>query len=412
MNPKPEIPKSCCVSFPVLPHDMGPERTMAHLKEIGFDHLMICCGIYTGYRLVMPRNPERAIYSLEEGLQYYRPNPSHYDETSLRPQASADFADLDVLGGAVEHGRRLGLSVGAWLPLFANGRLAKQRPEAAVQNLYGSRDRLFLCYNNPDVLGFVRGMVRDVVLDYGVDVVETDKIPQTQLELNAFAGRIDPVLRLAGSFCFCAHCERKAAELGFDLAAMRRHARRLAEESLRIPPHVVNALADQLQGDAEAPLLMLDEPLIYDLLRLRMLTVRQYLAGLREEVRAMNPRTLVSACFVPPFKIGHDASQPRAWLCGQSYRNVADVVDYINSVIHWERDVVEYDTRRAAAAVAGRCGLNVHVPAYGRFSPQQTPLLAQTALDAGADAVSFFCYDLMSEDMVRSVGAWLAQRRA
>lgn len=405
-------PRFTCVSFPVLPFDEGVETAMGHLAEVGFDHLMLCCGIYTGYRLVMPRNPQRAIYSLEEGMQYYRPNEANYSETKIKPRASDDFAGVNLLGEAVEHGRRCGVTVGAWLPLFANGRIAKQHPDVAVRNIYGSADRLFLCYNNPDVLGFVRGMVRDVVLDYGVDVVETDKVPQTLLELNAFAGRIDPVLRLIGSFCFCEHCRSKAAELGFDLSAIEKHALKLAEATLRIAPHTVNALADELQGDAEVPLLLLDEPLLYDLLRLRMLTVRQYLERLREEVHAMRAGTQMSACFVPPFKIGHDATQPRAWLCGQSYKNAADVVDYVNSVIHWGENVVAYDTRRAADAIGGRCGLDVHVPAYGRFSPQQTPRLAEAALANGANAVSFFCYDLMSDDMLASLKAWIAHQRS
>ena len=405
-------PKFSCLSFPVLPHDLGLERTMTHMKEIGFEHLMLCCGIYAGYRLVMPRNKKRAVYSLEEGMQYYRPNEEHYRDTPIKPVATSDLAKVDTLEGAVRYGRELGMTVGAWLPLFANGRVAKQHPEAAIQNLYGSPDRLFLCYNNPDVLEFVRGMVRDVVLDYGVDVVETDKIPQTVLEISAFAGRIDPILRFVGSFCFCRHCKAKAAELGFDLAAMKRRARALAEGSLRIPPHIVNRLSDDLQGDADMPLLLLDEPLMYDMLRLRHLTVREYLKGLRKEVRAMRKGTQLSATFVPPQKIGHDSTQPRSWLCGQSYKNVADVVDFINGVVHWERDVVAYDTRLAANAIAGRCRLDLHVPAYGRFSPEETPQLAEAALANGADSVSFFCYDLMTDDMIASLKSWIAAQKS
>ena len=66
-----------------------------------------------------------------------------------------------------------------------------------------------------------------------------------------------------------------------------------------------------------------------------------------------------------------------------------------------------YDTRRAADAVAGRCGLDVHVPAYGRFSPERTPRLADAALANGADSVSFFCYDLMTDRMVEALKAWM-----
>ena len=405
-----KTPRLSCVTFPVLPYDVGIEKAMEEIADIGFHHVMFCCGIYTGYRLVMPRNPVRPIYALEEGLQYHRPDEAHYG--SIKPRYTSDFGDRDLLGEAVEHARSRGMTVGAWLPFFANGRIAKAHPEAALQNLYGARDRLFLCYNNPDMLEFVRGMTRDVVEGYGVDAVEVDKIPQTLLELNAFAGRLDPIVRIIGSFCFCEHCEAKAKEFGADLPAIRKHARKLVEDSLRIPPHVINRLADELQGDAEAPLLLLDEPMIHDLLRIRLETVRAFMEDLRRRVRKMRAGTRVYATFVPPFKIGHDASAPRSWLCGQSYKNVAGVVDGINAVIHWERDVVAYETRRAANAVAGRCALDVHVPAYGRFAPDETPRLAEAALENGADSVSFFCYDLMSEEMVEAVRAWIRAQKA
>jgi len=402
--------KFSCVSFAVLPYDFGAERTMDELHEAGFQHLMFCCGIYAGYRLVMPRNAERAVYALEEGCQYHRPNDAHYGR--IKPLYTSDLGDRDLLGEVIKHAHARGITVGAWLTFFANGRIAKAHPEVAVRNLYGSADRLYLCYNNPDVLEFVWGMTRDVVETYGVDVVEVDKIPQTVLELNTFAGRMDPIVRFVGSFCFCEHCHAKAAELGFDLRAIKKHARKLVDASLRIPPHVINRLADDLQGDSEIPLLLVDEPMMYDLLRIRLLTVRRYMEEVRRRVKALSARTQVSVAFVPPFKIGHDASAPRSWLCGQSYKNIADVVDILNCVIHWERDVVAYEARRAANAVAGRCRLDVHVPAYGRFSPEETPALAETALANGADSVSFFCYDLMTEEMLRSVGAWIKARRA
>jgi len=404
-----KAPLFSCVSFPVLVHDLGPERAMDEMHAMGFDHLMFCCGIYAGYRLVMPRNPDRPIYALEEGRQYHRPNEAHYGR--IKPEYTRDLGGRDLLREVMDAAASRGMTVGAWLPFFANGRIAKAYPDVAVQNPCGSADRLFLCYNNPDVLEFVWAMTQDVVVDYGVDVLEVDKIPQTLLELNAFAGRIDPIVRFVGSFCFCEHCTAKAKELGFDLPAIKKHARKLMENSLKIPPHVVNALADELQGDAEIPLLLLDEPLMYDLLRMRLATIRQFMEDLRARVRKLNERTRVSVAFVPPFKVGHDASAPRSWLCGQSYKNIAPAVDILNAVIHWDEDVVAYETRRAANAVAGACRLDGHVPAYGRFTPEQTPRLAETALANGADSVSFFCYDLMSEEMVKTVGDWVREQK-
>ena len=404
-------PRYTCVSFPVLPYDMGIEQSMAEIKDAGFDHYFLCCGIYAPYRLVMPRNTNRGIYSLEEGMQYYQPKETFYSNTKIRPMASKDFGSIDVLGETVKHAKKYGLTVGAWLPIFANGRIAKAYTDTAVENIYGSKDRLYLCYNNPDVLEFAKAMCLEMVAEYGVDTVELDKIPQTNLELNAFAGRVDPILRFIGSFCFCEHCHREAKELGFDLNSIKKHAKKLADECLKIAPSTVNALSSELQGDAEIPLLLLDEPLMLDLLRLRMLTTRNILKDLSREIKAVKESTQVSVAFVPQFKIGHDAASPRSWLGGQSNKNVADVVDVINSVIHWEKDVVAYDTRRAANSVGGKCILDVHLPAYGRFAPGQTIELAKTALANGADYLSFFCWDLMTEEMVKSLKNYIQSNK-
>ena len=406
------IKRYTCASFPVLLNDMGVEKTIAEVKNCGFDHFFTCCGIYSPYRLVMPRNTKRGIYSLEEGMQYYYPNEKYYHGTKIKPAASKDFGKIDILGETIKYARQYGLTVGAWLPIFSNGRIAKTYTDTAIENLYGSKDRMYLCYNNPDVLTFSKAMIQEMVQEYNVDVVELDKIPQTNLELNAFAGRIDPILRFIGSFCFCEHCQKEAKELGFDLNAIKKHATKLASQCLTIAPSVVNGLGAELQGDAEIPLLLFDEPLMLDLIRLRMLTTRNIIRDFDSEIKNMNKNTKLSVTFVPPFKIGHDAASPRSWLGGQSYKNVADIVDIINSVIHWENDVVAYETKRASYSVEGKCMLDVHIPAYGRFSPEQTIELASTAAQNGADALSFFCWDLMSDDMVKHINSYIKENKS
>ena len=55
--------------------------------------------------------------------------------------------------------------------------------------------------------------------------------------------------------------------------------------------------------------------------------------------------------------------------------------------------------------------LDVHVPAYGRFSPKQTIELAETAADNGADALSFFCWDLMTDDMIKHIKNYIGNNK-
>jgi len=302
----------------------------------------------------------------------------------------------------VKGAKKAGVKASAWVAVFANGLIAKSHTPWAVHNLYGSADRLFLCFNNPEVREYSLRVCLDLAERYDLHEIMLDKFPQLCLELNSLSGRIDPILRTLGSFCFCPHCISAAAMQGLDLKGYQEKALALAARSLAIPPHVVNAQADELKGDTEIPLLLLDHPWILDILRFRIKSIRQFIIDLRERLRSARSSTGVSACFVPPVKIGHDAASPRSWLGAQSYAAYADSgVDRIHSVIHWAPDVVEYDTRRAVDAVSDSpVQVVTHLKAYGSARPSDMPKLVAAAKRGGASGIAYFCYDLMTGEML------------
>ena len=64
---------------------------------------------------------------------------------------------------------RAGISPGAWVTIFANGLIAKTHTPWAVQNLYQSADRLFLCFNNPEVREYSLRVCSEVAERYERD---------------------------------------------------------------------------------------------------------------------------------------------------------------------------------------------------------------------------------------------------
>ena len=376
------------------------------MAEAGLQRTLFCSVIYSPYRLVLPRYPRKALYSLEEGRYYYRPEPSRYTDLPVAPQASADFAGRDLLGEMCEGARMAGMETGAWVTIFANGAVAKAHPAWAVKNMYDSADRLFLCFNHPEVREYSLRVVEEMAERYALDEIMLDKIPQACLEQNAFAGRIEPMLRTLGSFCFCPHCLKAAKEAGIDLAAYREHSLALAGQALNIPQHLINAQSDELNGDTEIPLLLLDHPWILEILRFRIDCIRRFLDEVHARVEAKRKGATLSMAFVPPAKIGHDASSPRAWLAAQSYAAYKDAaVDLIHNVVHWEAGIVEYNTRRALNAVAGgNVDICTHIRAYGSTNPADLPGLAAAVGRGGTEKVGYFCYDLMNEEMLAAVG--------
>jgi len=377
----------------------------ARMAQAGAQHTLFCSVIYSPYRLVLPRYPQKAIYSMEEGHYYFRPEAARYADLPVQPMPSRDFAGADLLAASVHGARKAGLSPGAWVTIFANGMIAKQHSAWAMTNLYGSADRLFLCFNNPEVREYSLRICEEVVERYEIDELMLDKIPQACLEINALAGRIEPVLRTLGSFCFCPHCVAAAGRAGLDLPAYHQRALALAGKALAIPPHLINAQADELTGDTEIPLLLLDEPWILDILRFRIDSIRNFLQDVRERIDAKRKDVLLSMAFVPPAKIGHDASSPRPWLAAQSYAAYKDsAADLIHCVVHWDARTVEYNTLRAVQAVTGgRTKICTHVKAYGGSDPEEIPALARAVRRGGAEGIGYFCYDLMSEAMLQAI---------
>jgi hypothetical protein len=273
-----------------------------------------------------------------------------------------------------------------------------------VENLYGSRDRLFLCFNNAEVREYSLTVCEEIAERYDVSEIMLDKIPQLCIEVDAFGGtRLDPVLRTLASICFCSDCATTASKHGIDLKTSKEKALKLAARCLAMPPHIVCSQRDDLKGDAEIPLLLLDEPWIADLLRFRMESTKLFLDEVRRRIEAKRKGTVMSVAFVPPAKSGHDSSQPRPWLAAQSYAAYRNSVDVIHSVIHWNADVVEYDTHRAVDSVSGGTAkIATHIRCYGEARPEEIPGLLNSIKRGGASGVGYFCYDLMSPDLLKA----------
>jgi hypothetical protein len=185
----------------------------------------------------------------------------------------------------------------------------------------------------------------------------------------------------------------------------------IAARSLRIPQHVITAQGDKLTGDTEIPLLLLEEPLLYRMLKFRFDTAVEFVRDVRSIIAEMRPGIPLQAAFVPPSHPGHDMTAPRAWLTVQSYKLYAGVLDEILCVVHFGPDVVRFETERAVAAAEGKTKVISSMRLYGATRPEEVPLLAEQALAGGSEGVSFLGYDVTTDELLASLGRWVRQRR-
>ncbi|MEK6571004.1 MAG: hypothetical protein AABZ61_06510 [Bacteroidota bacterium] len=392
-------------------HGESAAQVAAGLREAGANELMFFTSLYHGYRLLQRRYPKRAIYTLETDRVFYEPDLSLYRDCSLKPERSLDAPHVDYLATITPACHAEGLRISALIPMCAGERIAHAHPDLAVTNLYGCRDRMFLCYNNPDVRAYRQAMVRDIVGRYEIDALILDKIPQTMLEQSAFSGVFDPPLRTVGSLCFCQHCNARARKSGLDLDEVQARAVEIANRSLKIPPHVMASLGDQLLGDSEIPLLLLEEPLIRRMLEFRFETAIDFAREIGSLAKSLRPQITFQAAFVPPSHVGHDMTSPRSWLAVQSYKKYAEVLDEIYCVVHWSPDVVRFETERAVAAAEGKTKIVTSMRLYGSTRPEEVALLADSALAGGSAGVSFLGYDIATDELLQAVRRWVDSNR-
>lgn len=381
-------------------HDESATEVATNLRKYGATGLIFFSSLYHGYRLIQRRYPHKAIYSLETDRTFWEPDLSLYDDCRIKPQRSIDAADVDCVADLSAACKAEDLKFSVLVPICAGERTVQDHPDLAVTNIYGAKDRLFMCYNNPDVRAYRMAMVRDLVGRYDVDALMLDKIPQTMLEQEAFNGMFDPPLRTVGSFCFCEHCKEEARRRDLDLDEVKARCLEIANRSLKIPPHIVEGLRDQLVGDTEMPLLMLEEPLIRKMLEFRFAAAIDLVRDIGALARELKPEIIYQAAFVPPMHIGHDMTSPRAWLTVQSYKLYADVLDEIHAIVHWDPDVVRFETTRAVDAAEGRTKIITGMRLYGVTRPEEVAALKQAALDGGASGLHFLGYDVATDELL------------
>ena len=109
----------------------------------------------------------------------------------------------------------------------------------------------------------------------------------------------------------------------------------IAEASRNLPQYVLEALSEDLQGDTETPLFLLEEPLFADVLRWRTRCVAHFLERLRDLIKGIRAECKLSAALVPPVRSGIPNAPAPGW-----HTDVPRIArgDTLHCVIHWDAD--------------------------------------------------------------------------
>jgi hypothetical protein len=378
------------VSTPAYPWDLLDEGVDAFLdgviEHIGANTVFtpLCYYMEEGsafwWGAVMPHNRKIRRYFPEDGLHYFTPDPEFFHDTCIKPDRSKDplLEGFDAIEALQKPLSARGMKLSVWFPLFKNPYLARKYPDCTPVDIFGGRQKHGLCPNNPNVRGYVRGIIRNVIAKYSFASIGLDKFgieywaggPQGEGWYNRlengpqWSQDVDPVFLLLNAPCFCEHCSSQARQWGYDWDLIRQRVAELANGFLARKPSIVFELSKKGYFDGEEGIarLILEEPAIYQWLRFKMQTLTSVAAEIKSILKQEAPAVKLSAGLDPPVRQNFQRFRHYGWLYGSSYRDVAGVVDGIGIGSGWSLEEKYYCAMLAKEAIGGRCdwGLDVH----------------------------------------------------
>ena len=161
------------------------------------------------------------------GGNFARVHPQYYLETSLKSIQAMDYGDFDVLGDVLPEARARGMKAICWYEDVFRRDLQGVEPLQEV-TLSGHQAST-LCFHNPEVRAFWRGLTEDFVRSYPLDGIMWGSERQgpfgNALGTSHGGANSDP----AEVTCFCNFCRSEAKGRGIDVARALEGYRKLAD---------------------------------------------------------------------------------------------------------------------------------------------------------------------------------------
>lgn len=216
--------------------DEGLQTSLARIAAAGIQEISLAAA-YHGAMLLLPHNPRRRVYFLEDGVVYFRPDLSFYAQTPIKPIPSELTADQDPLRQIAEAAALKGLGTVAWTVTLHNSRLGLQFPELTMENAFGDRYPYGLCPSQPAVRQFLCALVRDLsrypLAGIELEALQFMAYPHGWTHAKEGVDRTELHEALL-SLCFCDACQMRAAGQ-LDMADLRTRTRALLESEFSLP---------------------------------------------------------------------------------------------------------------------------------------------------------------------------------
>ena len=256
-------------------------------------------------------------------------HPQYYHDTVLKPEdtRSPDFPSLDILAMVVPAARKRGIQTFCWIIEDNSIPKVPNMQQLWEVDLYGrptTKHPGGPCFNNPNYINYLLGLVEDYTRSYQVDGIMFGSERQGPMgyALGAYHNGIhaDP----GTVCCFCTFCQAKAAKLGIEFDRVR-------QGYLALEQYVRAGRSHQHSTDGYYVAfwrLLLDHPEILVWEKFWSDSQQQTYRLLYDKVKSINPHLQAG------WHIWQNASWNPIYRAEQDFAAMAPFSDYVKPVLY------------------------------------------------------------------------------
>jgi hypothetical protein len=363
--------------------DDGTAAALDEIRDLGLNAISLA----THYHSVEHYRPHTrgAFIYREDSALYFQPELARYAGTRIRHRVAPLVAKH---GNPMQHLAAAcaarGLNLLSWTLACHSSWIGRTYPDCTQESCFGDRYPEALCPANPEVRGFLKGLVGDLSNNYGVNLIELESChfaPSRHFhhheKLPMPLGATEHFLL---SLCFCKSCTILGTAAGVDMTQLR------AMISIRLRASFAAGQPER----ASVAEVVAQTPGLPAFLAARCTSINTLMRDLRQASSApLSPITWASM-----ETSGLDPAQ------------VAPITDSL-TICAYTKDPAEARRaiREAAAAAGGAGKLRVGYHCFPPVTPDGETLLKVIAasLEEGVRAFSFYNYGIAPRPCL----AWL-----